>query len=219
VIYLFSILFALNTSSAATSCQSNSQGINNIKETCSNLSPVCIQEGDNFKGSAKTAVVIENLMKNVSDDELFTRLIFSESLASGCDLNNDIFESIAWTLKNRVARKDVYGKETDRSVVLKPSQFSSSTGPCDVAKRKEFLCPTQFKGFEEVWIKATKAWDNTKSAKNPIPTVRHYFFPHHFDNSKQSNCLKWKGVQPAWAKQAPAVKSIGTCATFHNVSE
>jgi hypothetical protein len=217
MIYLLSILLAVNAS-YATNCQPHSQKIENIKEVCNELPPKCIPEGDNFKGSAKAATVIESLTKNVSDDELFTRLIYSESLASGCKLDDEIFEDIAWTLKNRVARKDFYGKGTARSVVLKPSQFTSSTGPCDVAKRKEFLCPTQFKGFDQAWIKATNAWKNTSTAKNPIPTVRHYFFPHHFDNSKEPSCLKWKGVQPSWAK-GPPVKSIGTCATFHNVSE
>lgn len=141
-------------------------------------------------------------------------------MASDCDLKNDeIYENIAWTLKNRVERKDFYGKGTNRGVVLKPSQFSSSTGSCDVAKRTEFLCPTSHKGFEEVWKKASRAWENTKTGKNPIPTVRHYFFPKHFDNSKEANCAKWKGVHPNWATEQNKVAQVNSCATFHNVKE
>src|SRR5690606_14899949 len=112
----------------------------------------------------------------------------------------------------------IYGK--GRDIITKPGQFSSSTGPCDVAKRKEFLCPQSLgPKWHETWAKASMAWAKTKKEKNPMPSVRHYFFPSHFNDSKQPNCGKWKGIYPSWAKKESAVKSIPNCAIFYNVKE
>lgn len=216
---LLSILLSFTTANASD-CATRSQNISNIKAACDEVAPKCIEKGTHFDGTEKAVSVIKRLTKDSSDDELFTRLIYAESLASGCDLKDPkIFEYIAWTLKNRVTsgKSKMYG--TGRGVVLHPGQFSSSTGPCDVAKRAELLCPRKDKNFEASWNKASKAWEKTKTEKNPMPTVRHYFFPHHFDKSTKPNCAKWKGVYPSWAKKESAVKEIPNCAIFYNVKE
>lgn len=214
MVYVFSLLIlSLSFSNAETTSCAPKQ-TSGLKALCDQLTPTCIPE---IGGADKIAEAMNDPKNKVSDDELFTRLIFAESLASGCDLENpEIYESIAWTLKNRMARPKNYG--SGRGVVLKPSQFSSSTGPCDVARRTEFFCPKDAKEFEQAWINASKAWVKTKSGKNPIPTVRHYFFPKHFDGSKDK-CAKWKGVPPSWGTPENTVKKIGDCATFHNVKE
>lgn len=218
---LISFIVTLSaTSFAAPSCPTAPKSVSGIMEACNKLLPKCIETGKHFDGPEKAVDVIKNLTKDSSDDELFTRLIYAESLASGCNLNDPaIYESIAWTLKNRVAsgKSKIYG--SGRGVILHPGQFSSSTGPCDVAKRAELLCPSKDKNFELAWAKASQAWSKTKTGKNPIPTVRHYFFPHHFDSSTKPNCAKWKGVYPTWAKKENAVKEISNCAIFYNVKE
>ncbi len=215
---LLSILTVTNFAHAGVCPSEKNQNVKVIKALYEAVQPTCIQrEAKHFKNT-KVSEVISRLTEDISNDELFIRLIFAESLASNCNLNDDqIFESIAWTLKNRVDRKSTYGNGTDRGVVLKPNQFNSSTGNCDVAKRTEFLCPTSFKGWERAWINATKAWEKTKSLENPMPSVRHYFFPTHFDNSK--TCKRWKGIQPDWSTNENTVSKIGNCATFHNVDE
>jgi hypothetical protein len=222
MIYLLSILFILNPANA-TDCTQNSQKIKNLKEVCNVLEPKCIEEGVNFKGSEKAVTVIKNLTKDSSDDELFTRLIFSEALASTCVPGKDenkIMEGISWTLANRVAANKPGNYGTGRGVVTQPSQFSSSTGPCEVAKRKEFLCPQKLgPKWHETWEKASQAWAKTKKEKNPMPTVRHYFFPNHFNNSKDPSCLKWKGKSPSWATPQNKVSEVPSCVTFHNVKE
>ncbi len=225
---LISILLTLSYfSHAAPACSTTPQKIAGIEEICDEALPKCISE---VGGAEKIAATLNDSQNRVDTDELFTRLIFAESLASGCNINDpEIFESIAWTLKNRLARKKIYGgSNDDRSVALKPQQFSSSTGPCDVSKRTEFFCPTKDKDFEAAWLKASQAWTKTKTAKNPIPTVRHYFFSRHFDKSAPKGkkfpdgtigCQHYKGIPASWEKPGDKIKSIGTCATFHNVKE
>lgn len=204
-------------SNANPVCATAATATTALKEIGNKVGPKCIPE---IGGAKEIEAAMNDPKNNVSDDELFIRLIFAESLASDCTLSdNAIYENIAWTLRNRVDRKKQYGNGTNRGVVLKPSQFSSSTGSCDVAKRTEFFCPTSSKQFEQAWAKATQAWQKTKKESNPIPSVRHYFFPKHFDSSKDPKCLKWKGVLPSWATKENTVKTVNSCATFHNVKE
>lgn len=218
---ILSILLALsNLTLANENCSSTPKKAAGLKEVCDQFPPKCIEKGTHFEGSEKAVTVIKKLTQDSSDDELFTRLIYAESLASGCDLNDPkIYDYIAWTLKNRVTANKPKNYGSGRGVVLHPGQFSSSTGPCDVAKRTELLCPRKDKNFEAAWKNASAAWEKTKTEKNPMPTVRHYFFPHHFDNSKKPNCAKWRGITPSWAKKESAVKEIPNCAIFYNVKD
>ncbi|MNS98371.1 hypothetical protein D3C72_1327350 [compost metagenome] len=168
--------------------------------------PKCIEVGTNFDNKDTPESVIERLTKDLSDEEMFTRLIFAESLASQCiDASSvgsakakSISQGIAWVLENRVKANKEKQFGVGRGVVTKTSQFRSSTGSCDVAKRVEFLCPEKAGAhWKAAWANAQEALHKTREGKNPMPGTKLYFFAHHFDNSV--NCAKWKGKPAGFA--------------------
>lgn len=195
--------------------------------------PVCIEDSVNgLSGGEEKAV--EKLTENLSDDELYSRLVFSESLASRCfteksaddALMSATARGIAWVVLNRVrANKMAFGLA--RGVVTAPKQFRSSFGTCDVAKRREFLCPVSQDANEafrkKVWDAAVTAVQGAKDPRNnPVPGVYHYFFPRHYDGSK--NCGKWAGKSPAWAVPANRANlpvdfpaALGACLEFYRL--
>ena len=222
--------FAFSTANASEICPATKNSAKNFTDlSCIQgaIIPKCIDVANNFEGKDSPESVIEKLTKELSDEEMYTRLIFAESLASQCiDASNAdstkskaISEGIAWVLKNRAqsGKEKQYG--TGRGIVTKAQQFRSSTGSCDVAKRVEFLCPEKAGAhWQKVWANAQEALQKTNGDKNPLPKVYQYFFDNHFD--KSVNCAKWKGVQPAWAKpesqsEMPGLAKTDSCIKFY----
>lgn len=176
--------------------------------TASAASPACI--ADPAPKSNEEAVV-DGLTKQIPDDEMMARLVYAEALASNCfPVDQSVTDGIAWTVQNRVTEE----KKTPRQVVLGKGQYRSTMGSCDVAKRKQFLCPL---ANDLVWQKALASVAKARTGVgNPFPGARNYFFPKAFDDSK--NCAKWKGVLPTWAKPEKAVPfSSKDCVTFYRL--
>ena len=151
-------------------------------------------------------VIIEERMKKLSDEEVKARLIFAETLASTCP-SKDVARGIAKVIQNRVQANNGKAFGVGRGVVFKRAQFRSSTGSCDVAQRKAFLCPTSSAHYEKVWayaIAAEREWRGSPTS-GVLAGADKYFFNKHFDESK--NCAKFKGVQPDWAKPSREVDS------------
>jgi len=167
------------------------------------LTPKCFsEEGYEWTNPEET---MAKIMKDVTPEEVVTRLIFAESLASNCSFEklDKVSESIAWTIHNRNwAKSNAYGIGL-KNIVFKNSQFRSSFADYDVAKRKEFLCPTGNNNFKKLWGLAYDSFEKTilKPESNPMKPVRNYFFPNHFKDSKNPKIQKWHGTFPKWANE------------------
>lgn len=160
--------------------------------------------------------VLQKTLSESSHEEQFIRLIFSELLASYCP-SQKIAEGIAITLKNRELKATESGRN-GKDILYEKQQFRSSTGSCDVAKRKEFLCPDlQNPVQKQAWEYARTAYFNVQKMQS-VPKVTNYFFLKHFDNS-QDSCAKWKGIRPTWAKKENALVVMGDnpeCTEFYS---
>lgn len=166
--------------------------------------PKCFSSEMIKKSKASPERQLAELMKGLSDEEIYTRLILAETMASTCP-SKESAEAIAWVIKNRVDAKNSKRFGLGRDVAFKEYQFRSSTGDCDVAQREAFMCPSSVD--LEKWKMAQNAFFKTQnvSSKNPIgQNTYQYFFYKHFDKSE--NCKKWKGVTPAWAKENTEIK-------------
>jgi hypothetical protein len=180
--------------------------------------PKCVHEERAAAIAAAPEKTASSLLEknSLSGNEIFLRLIFSESLASNClgtDQEDAVIHGIAWVVRNRGA---------DPKLVTAPKQFRSTFGTYDVAKRKEFFCPQSIgKDWERIWAKVEKAWAETAVAtKNPMPQVRNYYLGEHFRDSK----LKGKFPPPAWASpearvipKLPGLRVESSCVLFYDV--
>jgi hypothetical protein len=236
VAVLRSVIFALlivgihfsTQASEICSTKSASQNFSDLSCLQDKIIPKCLEVGTNFDSRDTPESVIEKLTQGMSDEEMFTRLIFAESLASQCitadnaasEKSQSIADGIAWALANRVNSKKDKQYGSGRGVVTKTAQFRSSTGGCDTAKRVEFLCPEKAgTQWQTTWANAQAALHKTTSGKNPLPQVYNYFFFKHFDTSV--NCAKFKGKLPTWAKpenqvdgKLPGLSKDDTCVQF-----
>lgn len=173
----------------------------------SSQTPKCFSKSDLSKEKSSPEKKLKQIMSNLSDEEVYKRLILAEMMASTCP-SPATAESIAWVVKNRVNAKDGKRFGLGRDVVFKEYQFRSSTGDCDVAMTNVFMCPTSLGNgkWEKMWQVASTAFEKTQKGPNPISKESYqYFFYKHFDKSE--NCKKWKGVLPAWAKSSSEVKT------------
>ncbi len=190
--------------------------------------PECISNPTNIPKGQEEATVA-SLTAHLSDDEMITRLVFAESLASECFHSpapvdgtvEGVTEGIAWTILNRV--RDL--KKTGREIVTARKQYRSTMGTCDVAKRSEFLCPIRSGSTEaltrQVWNAAERSVARARAGKgNPIRGVHNYFFPKAFDHSK--NCASFRGKFPDWASPGnevplpkPVSSALGGCLRFY----
>lgn len=168
------------------------------------IEPECLPLADKSAYAGKPEEKLKQQMQNLSDDEIYTRLIFSESLAANCGgkLSKEsvdvVTQGIASVIRNRLAAKNEKKYGLDAQVVFKPYQFRSTTGSCDVAKRKEFLCPSQAgqENWKALWQSASQAWQKIKKQGSTIGDAKMYFLSEHFNESK--DCAQFKGKQPAW---------------------
>lgn len=161
---------------------------------------------------------IQKITSSLTDREIMIRLVFAETLASGCP-SQEVAQGIAWILRNRWTADNEARCGTGRGIAFKDYQFRSTMGSCDVAKREAFLCPTGEKQFSTFYKLAEEAWLATLGSKeNPLSGAHQYFLPQHFDLSK--TCARWKGVLPNWAKpnlliQPKSLKTSSKCITFY----
>lgn len=216
------IIFCFNISVMCADCKgsNNQTQFSFLKE----LEPFCFKEsGNDWKNPEETAAKI---MKDLTQEEIAVRLIFSEALASGCKIDelNEVMKGIAWVLYNRQESKSkTYGLGL-RNIIFKKSQFASSFAGYDVAKRKELLCPSESPNFKILWGMASGAFIDTcmLQHENPLPTVRNYFFPNHFKDTKSEKIKKWIGVYPEWANEKTLFKPTQispnpSCILFYNL--
>lgn len=138
---------------------------------------------------------IKRMMSELSDEEVFVRLIMAETLASTCP-SQAVAQGIAWVIKNRVDARNASRFGLGREVAFKDYQFRSSTGSCDVAKRSVFMCPTSANN-QELYDMARAAYRETQNGTNPLSGAYQYFFFKHFDRS--TDCARWRGITPDWA--------------------
>lgn len=162
------------------------------------VSPKCFNENLIKPNKGTPENQLKEMMKSLSDEEIYTRLIMAETLASTCP-DKATSQSIAWVINNRIKAKNASRFGLNRDVVFKTYQFRSSTGDCDVAQRNIFMCPSlNTASWQKHWSMASESYKETLKAKNPIGESSYqYFFFKHFEKSK--NCSKWKDVVPAWA--------------------
>ncbi len=169
--------------------------------------PTCFSSGLIKKNKVSPEKQLAQIMQTLSDEEIYTRLILAETLASTCP-SESTSDAIAWVIKNRINAKNASRFGIGRDIVFKDYQFRSSTGDCDVAKRDVFMCPSSIGKdvWRAQWLQAQASYKKTLTQKNPIgPNSFQYFFLKHFDKSE--NCSKWKGVNPAWATSKNEVNS------------
>ncbi len=181
--------------------------------------PQCLQEEKTGERTPETSAAALLSVSGIGDDEIFTRLVFSETLASNCAKTAEadaVAQGIAWIVSNRTREPKRFGNGT--AVVTAPKQFRSTFGTYDVSRRKEFLCPEKTEGdWKTIWTKAESAWKATADpAKNPLPGAFHYYLGRHFKSSKL------KVSHPAWAKPPnkrltptlPGLEKKSTCISF-----
>lgn len=179
--------------------------------------PKCIDAGRISESNPERSISKVLKKRAISDDERFVRLIFSESLASNCvgtDEEGAVVSGIAWVLRNRKSNP-AFG-----DVVTARRQFRSTFGDYDVARRKEFLCPSAAgENWRAVWDRSLAAWQATSSAANPLAGVTNYFLGRHFETSK----LNGKFPRPSWAAapnqrvEFPGLKADSACVEFWKV--
>lgn len=130
--------------------------------------PVCLRADNINDRDPETA--LREVMKNHSDEEVFARLVFAETLASTCP-SRAVAKGIAQVIRNRMEAKDPrFGM--GREVIFKKAQFRSTTGSCDVAQRAAFLCPTGNSNFERFWQLSVAAGRKSQdSANHPLKGV------------------------------------------------
>lgn len=227
-IVISSVLFGMSRPLFAESCNSTTD----MKQTSQNIlqciKPQCFAN-EGFQDKSKDAEdVLKDKLSAVSGEESVLRLIFSEMLASNCtdNLSNEnlqqMGQGIAQVINQRVLniKQNKTGFSKEKAVVFAKTQFRSSTGGCDVAKREEFLCPTKNPNWEKIWKLAQSAWTKVTKQKATDNKVLFYYFPKHFDNSK--NCSKYKEpeVFQNWKKgkvEVPAMattKELSECIRF-----
>lgn len=212
----------------AQSCNVDSGIHQTSKQIFDCIQPVCLTT-DAFKGKVKSPEdILKSKLKGVSPEETVTRLIYSEMLASQCsqELSEDrlkqMASGIAAVIYHRVLKiKSISAQDSkEKLIVFEKTQFRSSTGSCDVAKREEFLCPTKDPQWEKLWKIAQGAWKNIKQ-KDPLDTKTiFYYFPKHFEGSK--NCAQFKSpeVFEKWKKGKTEVpiensnKELNECVRF-----
>jgi hypothetical protein len=179
--------------------------------------PKCIEGGRISESNPERSVAKLLKQRAISDDERFVRLIFSESLASNCmgaDEEVAVITGIAWVLRNRRSNP-AFG-----DVVTARRQFRSTFGNYDVARRKEFLCPSGAgPNWRVVWDRALAAWQATVNTANPLAGVTNYYLGRHFESSQ----LNGKFPRPAWAEapnqrmELPGLKADSACVEFWKV--
>lgn len=184
--------------------------------------PKCIEGGRISESNPERSVAKLLKQRAISEEERFVRLIFSESLASNCmgsDEEAAVITGIAWVLRNRQSNP-AFG-----DVVTARRQFRSTFGNYDVARRKEFLCPSAAgANWRPLWDRALAAWQATaqtsSQAPNPLAGVTNYFLGRHFENSS----LKGKFPRPGWAAppnqraELPGLKPDSACVEFWKVA-
>jgi hypothetical protein len=189
--------------------------------------PSCIGEPFVYPKENPEAI-FATMVARLPDDEVVARLVYAEALASRClelhrgidGIAEGLTESLAAVVWNRVRAGTPEFGEGARGVVLKEAQFRSTFGACDVAKRREFLCPSG----DPLWDASVRAVEKAKKGdENPLPGVQHYFFPRHFDESQ--TCANWKGKNPKWAKPVRRIvpnlvpsergKALSDCVSFY----
>lgn len=180
--------------------------------------PKCLEGGRISESNPERSVARLLKQRAISEDERFVRLIFSETLASNCVGSEEeaaVMTGIAWVLRNRRSNP-AFGE-----VVTARRQFRSTFGNYDVARRKEFLCPSAAgANWRPVWDRALAAWQATSQAPNPLPGVTNYFLGRHFENSS----LKDRFPRPTWAAppnqrmELPGLKADSACVEFWKVT-
>lgn len=171
-------------------------------------SPECIEPPKTFGDPPEKLLSV--MTAHLSESEVATRLIFAETLASGC-ASQDLAQAIATVIQNRIQDSSKRFGKSVREVVFQKAQFRSTTGGCDVSQREAFLCPARAKwpgGWQELWTKSLTAYKSAGETPQPdLQNVMNYFFFQHFNESK--NCVRWKGVVPDWATPSSRVEPDG----------
>lgn len=149
------------------------------------------------------------LPAEVSEQELVTRLVYAETLATNCfsekykGLSDEISAGIAAVIYNRVLRAQEsaalarrFGKGI-HGVVFQKSQFNSSLSTkYSLSQWKEFLCPTK----PDLWIGAVRKTQEIFSGdQDPFAdtTVTSVYYYRHFD----SKPVEKRPPLPNWAKE------------------
>jgi hypothetical protein len=180
--------------------------------------PKCIEGGRISESNPERSIAKLLKQRSISDDERFVRLIFAETFASNCTGSDEeaaVIAGIAWVLRNRKLNP-AFG-----DVVTARRQFRSTFGDYDVARRKEFLCPSAAgANWRLVWDRSLAAWQATANASNPLSGVTNYYLGRHFENSK----LNGKFPRPSWAAspnqrmELPGLKADSACVEFWKVT-
>lgn len=225
---IFLLTVVLGSRVCAQSCNNNSSIHQTSKQILDCFQPMCLTT-DAFKDKIKSPEdILKSKLNGVSPEETVTRLIYSEMLASQCsqELSEDrlkqMASGIAAVIYHRVLKlKSISAQDSkEKVIVFEKAQFRSSTGSCDVAKREEFLCPTKYPKWEKVWQMAQDSWKNIKK-KDPLDSKAvFYYFPKHFDDSKDCARFKSSEVFEKWKKGKTEVsiensnKELSECIRF-----
>lgn len=220
--------FLISQSLTAETCGAKSD----IKQTSEKIlecvKPECFSN-EGFQDKSKTPEeILSAKLSIVSADEAVNRLIFSEMLASSCidslsDENlKNMAKGIALVIHQRTKKmkQNTPDSSKEKAVVFEKAQFRSSTGSCDVARRAEFLCPSKHFKWEKLWKMAQDSWQEVKEQNNSNIKAQFYYFPKHFDDSK--DCAKYKNpeVYQKWKvgkTEVPVLlpgKELSACVRF-----
>lgn len=190
--------FLISQSLTAETCGSKSD----IKQTSQKIlecvKPECFPN-EGFQDKSKTPEeILRAKLSAISSEESVYRLIFSELLASSCidSLSDDNLKQMAKGIalvihqRTKKMKQNAPDNSKEKAVIFEKAQFRSSTGSCDVAKREEFLCPTKHPKWEKLWKLSQESWHEVKAQNNSKNKAQFYYFPKHFDDSK--DCAKYK---------------------------
>lgn len=222
------MLYSLRLYALTDSCQNNITIHQTTKKIMECLQPECLPS-DGFQDESKASEdILKVKLAKVSPEETVIRLIFSEILASQCvgNLSEDSLKQMANGISSVIYHRSLKIKSNsaqdskEKTVVFEKTQFRSSTGRCDVAKREEFLCPTKEPNWQKVWQIAQDSWKGIMKQDLLDPKATFYYFPKHFDNSK--NCAQFKSpeVFEKWKKGKIEVsidnskKELSDCVRF-----
>ncbi len=176
--------------------------------------PLCIDDETEI---AKIQAVMKSNSKNdfkydgfkralsgISDQELATRLVYSETLAGTCEEKNaQIAPLIAEVVGNRIRtrRGDI------KSVVYQRDQFASSLNNYAESHLREFLCPKNATMWKQA-LAATKIGLESDKRQLPSDTVNYYLYKH----SSRFTPPNWKLPEATVATAGKA--ELASCIRF-----
>ena len=168
------------TAGATPHAQASAIAMPKCIDTAKDLESIAAWEKANAKTNFKYEAM-KRLLTSSTDEEIESRLIYSEVNAAHCpEFNQDLIAPIAVVIDHRIEK--AHGQV--RATIFARDQFASSLNIYPESGWKEFLCPSNAKLWQAV--------QSRKPGSVAVKANNYYLYRHS---------LKFK--PPVWAQKTP----------------